>query len=167
MKNVSFSPTKIDLLDKFDGAWKEAEEKVQTDDKLFDDIYKSLGDPQTQKDIEKELEDEYKKLMESFKENPEDMYADLWQNTQDREEAELYGDIREYAFSENNPYAQEKNPLEKCLQLSNKGRTKEAILALESHLVKHPKDIHSWRFLGRLHQENDQDRRAVSCLMVK
>lgn len=105
--------------------------------------------------------------MEQFKENPEDIYADLWQNTQEREEAELYGDVGNYTFAKENPFSQEKNPLEKALELSNKGRTKEAILALESHLQKHPQDINSWRFLGRLHQENDQDRKAVSCLMVK
>jgi Cytochrome c biogenesis factor len=104
------------------------------------------------------------------KANPEDyekIFADMWQVQQDREEVELYGDIPiDYKFNENNPFANEKNPLQTTLNLANQGRTREAILALESHLQKHPNDVNSWRLLGKLHQENDQDRVAVACLLV-
>lgn len=107
-------------------------------------------------------------MLGGFGANPDEMFNDMWQATQDKEEQELYGEIsNQYDFAENNPYALEKQPLQTALSLSNKGRTKEAILALETHLQQHPNDVTSWRFLGRLHQENDQDRKAVTCLMVK
>jgi cytochrome c-type biogenesis protein CcmH/NrfG len=106
-------------------------------------------------------------MLGEFGANPEEMFNDMWQATQDKEEQELYGEVaNQYDFAENNPYALEKQPLQTALNLSNKGRTRDAILALETHLQQHPNDVNSWRFLGRLHQENDQDRKAVTCLVV-
>jgi len=152
-----------------DEAWKAEEAKLtEGETKMFEDIWKGMED---QYKIEKELEEEYKKMVEQLeKANPEDyekIFADMWQVQQDREEVELYGDIPiDYKFNENNPFANEKNPLQTTLNLANQGRTREAILALESHLQKHPNDVNSWRLLGKLHQENDQDRVAVACLLV-
>jgi hypothetical protein len=121
--------------------------------------------------IEKELEEEYKKVMEQYENaDPADyekMFSDIWNVTQDKEENELYGEVPEtYKFNETNPYLQESNPLSTSLELANKGKTRDAILALESHLQKHPEDVHAWRLMGRLYQENDQDRIAVTCLQV-
>lgn len=80
------------------------------------------------------------------------MFADVWQAEQDREEHELHGDIpHDYKFSEDNPYLSDEKALETAVNLVNSGKTKEAILALESHLQKNSKDVRSWRMLGKLH----------------
>jgi len=82
------------------------------------------------------------------------------------EEAELYGDVSDkYNFQKDNPFANENKPLETSMRMIQDGRANDAILALEAHLQKHPDDVNSWRILGRLHQENDQDRIAISCLL--
>lgn len=47
----------------------------------------------------------------------------------------------------------------------NKGRNNEAILALEAHLQKNANDSESWRILGRVLQENDQDQKSIPCFM--
>jgi len=45
------------------------------------------------------------------------------------------------------------------------GNTKEAIRAFEMELqVNNPDNSKAWRFLGRCHAENDQDREAIVCL---
>jgi len=55
--------------------------------------------------------------------------------------------------------------LETASKLLNSGDTKSALLALESHLQQHPQDSNSWRVLGKLHMDNDQDRPAVRCFL--
>lgn len=37
------------------------------------------------------------------------------------------------------------------------------MLALEAHLEKNMQDGESWRILGRILQENDQDQKSIPC----
>jgi peroxin-5 len=46
------------------------------------------------------------------------------------------------------------------------GKNSEAILAFEAHLQKNISDANAWRIVGRLHQENDQDEKAVAAFLV-
>jgi peroxin-5 len=95
-----------------------------------------------------------------------DHMSEAWQKAQDVEEQALYRDVvGPYAFSSANPYANGANPLEEAMKLIQAGKTCAAILALEAHLQREPGDAENWRVLGRLHQENDEDPRAVSCLL--
>ena len=117
------------------------------------------------------MEEEYKKILGDLNldnnENFNDIFANAWQQAQNIEEAQVYGDVSDkYNFSSENPFINENKPLELAMKLIEDGRSNDAILALESHLQKHNNDVNSWRILGRLHQENDQDRIAISCLLV-
>ena len=46
----------------------------------------------------------------------------------------------------------------------DEGETFQAILALEAGLQK-TENVKAWHILGRLHQENDDDDKAVACLL--
>ena len=51
------------------------------------------------------------------------------------------------------------------LRLFQAGEIAEAVLAFQSNIAKHPEDCsESWRMLGSCHQEQDEDRRAITCL---
>lgn len=47
----------------------------------------------------------------------------------------------------------------------NTGKNNEAILALEAHLKKNMEDADSWRILGKILQENDQDQKSIPCFI--
>jgi peroxin-5 len=55
------------------------------------------------------------------------------------------------------------DPLARAIDFLNEGRTNEAILAFESQLKRHP-DAETWRVLGKILQEQDQDVNACACL---
>jgi peroxin-5 len=66
-------------------------------------------------------------------------------------------------FDPNNPYRDVAFPKKLALELINQGRNNQAILALEAHLQKRPEDADTWRILGRILQENDQDQKSIPC----
>ncbi len=100
----------------------------------------------------------------------QDMNFDLssaWQASTDLEEQLVYGDVKnEYQFSPDNPYLQAENPKAMALDLINQGNNNQAILALEAHLQKQPVDGDTWRVLGRILQENDQDQKSIPCFLT-
>jgi len=49
--------------------------------------------------------------------------------------------------------------------LINKGNNDQAVLALEAHLQKHMEDGDTWRILGRILQENDQDQKSITSFL--
>lgn len=78
----------------------------------------------------------------------------------------VHGDVRtEYIFEKNNPYLDVALPKGLALDLINSGKNNEAVLALEAHLQKNMEDGETWRILGRILQENDQDLKSVTCFM--
>ena len=50
---------------------------------------------------------------------------------------------------------------EKFIQEQN---VENAILSLEAEVQKNPENSEAWRQLGILHQENDEDEKALLCL---
>ena len=52
-----------------------------------------------------------------------------------------------------------------ALDLINQGNNDQAILALEAHLQKNLEDADSWRVLGRILQQNDQDQKSIPCFL--
>lgn len=66
-------------------------------------------------------------------------------------------------FDPNNPYKEAPFPKQLALELINQGNNNQAILALEAHLQKNLEDGESWRILGRILQENDQDQKSIPC----
>jgi len=156
---------------KMENAWGQEEEKADAEDseKVFDKIWKKFQAGEIP-NPEEELEEEYKKIfaqMEKMeKGDHEDLFADMWNVEQDIEEYHAYGDVPEaYTFNAQNQYANDAKALETASNLLNQGNTKSAILALESHLKQHPNDANSWRVLGKLHMDNDQDKPAVRCFL--
>lgn len=124
--------------------------------------------------FEKLLDEQYMKVLKELESNPEnmkefnDILADSWQKSTDLEEQLVYKDVSDvYTFSNQNPFMEVAKPLVASVDLIAQGKTREAILAMEAHLQRNEKDAQTWRILGRLHQENDQDQKAVSCLLVK
>ncbi len=96
-----------------------------------------------------------------------DILAESWQKASDVEEQQIYKDVSDvYHFNPANPFLNEPKPLLASIDLIAQGKTSDAILAMEAHLQKNEKDAQTWRILGKLHQENDQDQKAVSCLLV-
>eukprot|EP01017_Pseudomicrothorax_dubius_P007983 TRINITY_DN12582_c0_g1_i1.p1 TRINITY_DN12582_c0_g1~~TRINITY_DN12582_c0_g1_i1.p1 ORF type:complete len:661 (-),score=173.37 TRINITY_DN12582_c0_g1_i1:114-2096(-) len=115
------------------------------------------------------LDEEYKKELEKLQmDNPDfaGILSETWQKAQDMEEQALYRDAGPYEFQRENPFHQVSNSLEEALRLISIGKTNDAILAMEAHLQKNPGDVDHWRVLGRIHQENDEDQRAVSCFLM-
>lgn len=124
--------------------------------------------------FEKLLDEQYMKVLKELESNPEnmkefnDILADSWQKSTDLEEQLVYKDVSDvYTFSNQNPFMEVAKPLVASVDLIAQGKTREAILAMEAHLQRNEKDAQTWRILGKLHQENDQDQKAVSCLLVK
>ena len=73
---------------------------------------------------------------------------------------------KEIVFAENNPFMEEKEPETRAKELIENGRIDDAILALEAEVQKNPDNASAWRLLGQLHQENDEDDKAIVCLLV-
>ena len=126
-------------------------------------------------EFEKMLDDQYMKVLKDLEQSGasgnmkefNDILADSWQKASDMEEQTLYKDVSDvYHFNVANPFLNVEKPLLVSLDLISQGKTSDAILAMEAHLQKKEKDAQTWRILGRLHQENDQDQKAVSCLLV-
>lgn len=153
-------------------AWEESKIEAQEGEtnKVFDKIWQKMQAGEYETPEEAELEMEYQKIVEQMEKmnagNMEDMFADMWNVEQDIQEYHAYGDVPEqYKFDSQNPFENEAKPLALASSLLNQGNTKNAILALEAHLQKHPNDGNSWRVLGKLHMDNDEDRPAVRCLL--
>ena len=100
----------------------------------------------------------------------EEMNFDLteaWQASTDLEEQLVHGQVKtQYVFSPDNPYLNAEFPKNVALDLINKGNNNQAILALEAHLQKNLEDGDSWRILGRILQENDQDQKSIPCFLT-
>ena len=78
----------------------------------------------------------------------------------------VHGETKtEYIFNSQNPYLNAQFPKQIALDLINKGNNNQAVLALEAHLQKHIEDGDSWRILGRILQENDQDQKSIPCFL--
>ena len=131
-----YSKNEVDINEKFDEMWEKAE-----------------------KDLDKNLEEEYEKYINELISDT-DIMEDIYKSEIPKSDPEVY------FFSQKNEFLEAKNPLEIALDLISKGRTAEAILALEASLQKKNDDPQTWRILGKLHQENDQDKQAVACLLV-
>lgn len=69
-----------------------------------------------------------------------------------------------YALAEDNPYAEDPDAFELGMRLFEEGKLRQAVLAFESVVAKHPEHSEAWRMLGVCHAESDEDRRAIVCL---
>jgi peroxin-5 len=156
-------------------AWEEhkieaKEDGAEETEKVFDKMWKKMQAGEYETPEQAELDAEYQKIVEQMEKmnggNLEDMFSDMWNVEQDIQEYHAYGEVPEqYKFGDQNPFASEAKPLELASNLLNQGNIRNAILALEAHLQKHPNDSNSWRVLGKLHMDNDEDRPAVRCLL--
>ncbi|CAD8150419.1 unnamed protein product [Paramecium octaurelia] len=144
----------------------EVEEKFS---KMWDEkLEKYESELQNEDQFQKKLEDTYQKILKEMDTGTDfdKMFSEAWQAASDLQEFELYKDSNDtYRFQENNKYLAMDFPLQAALNLVHQGQNTEAILALEAHIQKNPTDSNAWRILGRLHQENDQDQRAVAAFL--
>lgn len=150
---------------KLNEGWEESKKEVENDKFAFT--------PKEEEEFEKMLDEQYKNMLQDLENNQGDMskyneiFSESWQKASDLEEQLLYKDVSDvYLFSANNPFINVPKPLQVALDLIAQGRNSQAVLAMEAHLQKNDKDAQTWRILGRLHQDNDQDQKAVSCLLV-
>lgn len=74
-----------------------------------------------------------------------------------------YSIPEEYKFQTENPYFDEENLEQKARIFIQTMKMKEAILALEAGLTKYEDNIEMWKTLGILHQEGDNDEKAICC----
>ncbi|GKV08539.1 hypothetical protein SLEP1_g20154 [Rubroshorea leprosula] len=66
-----------------------------------------------------------------------------------------------YVFSDMNPYLGHENPMKEGQELLWKGLLSEAVLALEAEVIKHIHNSESWRLLGVVRVENDDDQQIA------
>ncbi|EGC36495.1 hypothetical protein DICPUDRAFT_47119 [Dictyostelium purpureum] len=71
--------------------------------------------------------------------------------------------VQEYQFSINE--ARDSDTLERGMDLFNEGHLTDSIIALESEVKRNPENATAWMYLGIAHAENDQDGKAITCLL--
>lgn len=96
--------------------------------------------------------------------NREQDWGDSWRNS-----AEYKGNVQSplettYDMQENNPFAQHKNAFDEGLQYFQSGDLANAVLAFQAVVTSEPAHSEAWRMLGLVHQENDEDKKAILCL---
>lgn len=67
-----------------------------------------------------------------------------------------------FKFDENNPFLEVDDPFELATELNDQLRLHDAELALKANLIKNPEHVPSWRLLGKLYQEKDEDEKAIA-----
>jgi tetratricopeptide (TPR) repeat protein len=70
--------------------------------------------------------------------------------------------VDHFKFEENNPYDGVDDAYTLALQLNEELKVHDAVLALKAHLTKEPDHAASWRLLGQLYQEKDEDDKAIA-----
>lgn len=132
----------------------------------FFESYRQANMDYNSEEFQKEMERNWKEICENFEDmDPKEIEENLakqWQAASDMEEMQ-YVPPGEYEFSKENPALNTEKPMSTSLSLLNIGQTNKAILTIEAHLQKNPGDANAWRLLGCLHQDNDQDQKAVVC----
>ena len=86
--------------------------------------------------------------------------SNLW-NTSEQVKSPLETN---YELEANNPYVQSKNPFEEGLKFFQAGNLRDAVLAFQAVVSSEPTHSEAWRMLGMVHQENDEDKKAILCL---
>ena len=86
-------------------------------------------------------------------------YQEAW----DRTAAKLARET--YVMRENNPYKDDVDSFEKGMQLFAEGKVNEAIFAFESATQVEDEHSDAWNMLGKCHTENDDDKKAILCLL--
>lgn len=67
-----------------------------------------------------------------------------------------------FVFPENNPYLEVDDAYTLAVQLNEELKVFDAIQALQANVQKNPDHAPSWRLLGQLYQENDEDDKAIA-----
>lgn len=172
----NYEEKKDDLLteEQMEAIWAQEENKFEENeaknsrtseegatDKVFEEVWQNLEaevDEETKVDItaekilDKDLEDAWKAEEEEEKISEEDDLFDL-------------GLESEYKFSENNPFMERTNCLDLAIEFLNLGQTANTVLALESALNKNMDNKDLWKLLGKIYQDNDQEKQALDCLI--
>ena len=72
---------------------------------------------------------------------------------------------RSYDVSNSNPFESTENPFELGQELYKNGLLSEAALAFEAAIGKDMHVAESWRMLGMVHAENDDDKQAIAAMV--
>ncbi|UPQ99519.1 peroxisomal targeting signal 1 receptor [Chloropicon primus] len=72
---------------------------------------------------------------------------------------------RNYEVSNTNPFESTDNPFELGQELYKNGLLSEAALAFEAAIGKEMHVAESWRMLGMVHAENDDDKQAIAAMV--
>uniref|UniRef100_A0A0K0EY04 GH08708p (inferred by orthology to a D. melanogaster protein) n=1 Tax=Strongyloides venezuelensis TaxID=75913 RepID=A0A0K0EY04_STRVS len=69
--------------------------------------------------------------------------------------------VEKYEFNQNNPFLEDKNPLETAKTLMMNGNISDAILYYEAAVQRTPEDSNVWCSLALCHAENENDGNAI------
>ena len=69
-----------------------------------------------------------------------------------------------YELTKDNPYAASRSAFEDGMRLFGEGRLGEATMAFHAVVEADPAHADAWHMLGIVHQENDEDKKAILCL---
>lgn len=71
----------------------------------------------------------------------------------------------QYVFStEPSPYTADADPMQRGVELFRDGRFADAILAMEAAVARDAANAEAWHYLGKCHQECDNDSQAIAAL---
>ncbi|GAM24309.1 hypothetical protein SAMD00019534_074840 [Acytostelium subglobosum LB1] len=71
--------------------------------------------------------------------------------------------LQEYQFVID--HARDEDTFESGMNLFDKGLIADAIISLESEVMRNPTNSEAWMYLGMAHAENDKDQQAITCLL--
>ena len=109
-------------------------------------------------------EDELQTMLANWKEHAQ-KNMDMYNETIKEQPVETTIKVEKkdlFKFDENNPYIEHEDAYKLACELNEDLKVHDAILALQAHLQKHPDHAQSWRLLGQLYQENDEDDKAIA-----
>ena len=69
-----------------------------------------------------------------------------------------------YELSKDNPYSGRSGAFDEGMRLYNAGQLNDAVLAFHAAVEADPANADAWHMLGVVHQENDEDKKAIYCL---
>jgi len=81
-----------------------------------------------------------------------------------RAPAEQSGLATPYELTKENPYAQSKTAFEDGMRLFGEGKLRDAMMAFHGVVEADATHADAWHMLGVVHQENDEDKKAIQCL---
>jgi len=158
---VQGNPLPQKTQDPLAAAWEQADSSTFRGEQEMDELFaKAWQDGQLN---EEALNNAWTNMMGQSQMDNFD-YDSLWNDTSKWEGPSLVSPLeQEYKLEENNPFVQHQTPFDEGMKLFQAGDLRNAVLAFQAVIGSEKTHSEAWRMLGVVHQENDEDRKAIQC----